>query len=44
MKIQLLDTSFWSRLSEDPEKYGDRFRQNVNILQSDYVVMPMFES
>lgn len=42
-KIQLLDTTFWSRLSLDPERFVERFRRKVNLLECDFVVMPMFE-
>lgn len=43
MKIQLLDTTFWPQLSEDPERFGERYRTRVNLLEYDFVVMPIFE-
>jgi hypothetical protein len=43
LKIQLLDTPFWSQLREDPDKFTEKYRSNVNLLEHDFVVMPMFE-
>jgi hypothetical protein len=43
MKIKLLDTSFWGILSDSPEKYGDRFQKKLNLLDYNFVVMPMFK-
>jgi hypothetical protein len=43
LKIQMLDTPFWSQLTEDPDRFGERFRTRVNLLEHDFVVMPMFE-
>jgi hypothetical protein len=44
LKIQLLDTGFWAVLSENPERFVERFRTRVNLLEYDFVVMPIFES
>jgi hypothetical protein len=44
MKIQLLDTTFWPHLTEDPERFGERYRTRVNLLEYDFVVMPIFEA
>ena len=43
LKILLLDTTFWSQLSSDPDRYGEKFRQKLNLLDNDFVIMPMFE-
>jgi len=43
MKIKLLDTSFWGILPDSPEKYGDRFQKKLNLLDYNFVVMPMFK-
>jgi hypothetical protein len=42
LKIKLLDTPFWSQLSEDPDRFGERWRTRVNLLEHDFVVMPIF--
>jgi len=42
LKILLLDTTFFSKLSKKPEDYNARFRAKVNLLEYDFVVMPMF--
>lgn len=42
LKIHLLDTTFWTQLSVEPERYGERFRTKLGLLEYDYVVMPMF--
>jgi hypothetical protein len=44
LKIQLLDTIFWAQLKGDPDKFVDRFRTKVDLLNQDFIVMPMFES
>jgi len=42
LKIKLLDTIFWTKLSDDPNRYNEKFRGKMNLLEYDYVVMPMF--
>jgi hypothetical protein len=42
-KIKLLDTSFWDILSDSPERYGSRFQKKLNLLDYDFIVMPMFK-
>jgi hypothetical protein len=42
-KIKLLDTTFWQQLSQDPDRYRDGFRKKNNLLEYDFVVMPMFD-
>jgi hypothetical protein len=42
LKITLLDTTFWPTMSNDPNKYHDRYRAKVDLLSHDFVVMPMF--
>jgi len=42
LKVTLLDTTFWSSMSVDPDKYHERYRAKVNLVGYDYVVMPMF--
>ena len=44
LKIQLLDTIFWTQLSKDPDRYTERFRTKTNLLEYDFVVMPMFKA
>ena len=44
MKIQLLDTTFWPHLTEDIERFVERYRTRVNLLEYDFVVMPIFEA
>lgn len=44
LKILLLDTIFWATLSVNPEKYNEKYRSRVKLLECDFVVMPMFES
>jgi hypothetical protein len=43
-KIRLVDTSFWTSLSKEPTKFNDKYRKRENILEYDFVVMPMHES
>jgi hypothetical protein len=43
LKIQLLDTAFWAQLSEDAEMFVERYRARVNLLEYDFVLMPIFE-
>ena len=43
MKIQLLDTVFWSSLSVNPEKYKKKYRNRVKLLECDFAVMPMYQ-
>jgi hypothetical protein len=43
LKIHLFDTRFWSLLSKEPEKFIERFRTKVNLLEYDFAIMPMFE-
>lgn len=42
LKIFLLDTIFWTMMSDEPDKYNDRYRAKVNLHLYDFVVMPMF--
>jgi hypothetical protein len=42
LNIELLDTTFWQRLHENPEKYGEKQRKRENLLERDFAVMPMF--
>ena len=43
LKIQLLDTPFWPLVTEYPERFTEKYRSRVNLLEHDFVVMPMFE-
>ena len=43
LKIQLLDTSFWPLVTDYPERFTEGYRARVNLLEHDFVVMPMFE-
>lgn len=42
LKITLLDTNFWPKMSEDPNEYHERYRTRVDLVGYDLVVMPMF--
>jgi hypothetical protein len=42
-KILLLDTTFWPQLSSNPEKFTEKWRSKIDMVNYDYVVMPMFE-
>jgi hypothetical protein len=44
MKIKLLDTSFWGLLSKTPENFGAKYQKKLNLLDYDFLVMPMFKS
>ena len=41
--IKLLDTSFWQKLTENPDDFHERYRRKLNLLEYDFVVMPMFK-
>lgn len=43
LKIKLFDTSIWEMLSNEPEKYFDRFMAKNNFMECDFAVIPMFE-
>jgi hypothetical protein len=43
LKITLLDSAVWSKLSKDPGSFGKRFRSKIKMLEYDFVIMPMFE-
>lgn len=42
LKITLLDTSFWPKMSVEPDAYRERYRAKVDLVGYDFVVMPMF--
>jgi hypothetical protein len=42
LKITLLDTRVWQKLSAEPEAYKAKYRRNIDLLSYDFVVMPMF--
>lgn len=41
LKIVVLDTSFWTLNSKEPERYREGYRKKLNIMEYDFVVMPM---
>jgi hypothetical protein len=42
-KIKLFDTTFWEKLSKDPDRYRDGFMKKNNLLECDFAVIPMFK-
>jgi hypothetical protein len=42
LKIKLLDTTFWASYSNNPDRYGERLRNKLNLFEYDFVVMPLF--
>lgn len=42
LEIQLLDTLWWSTVSQDLEKFGPRSQKKLNLIGYDFVVIPMF--
>jgi hypothetical protein len=42
MKIKLMDTMFWQQMTEDLEKYHERYRMKQNLVEYDLVVLPMY--
>lgn len=44
LKIQLLDTVFWTKFCNNPDDYTERFQKKANPLECDLLVMPMFET
>jgi len=42
LEIQLLDTLWWSTISQDLDKFGPRSQKKLNLLGYDFVVVPMF--
>jgi hypothetical protein len=42
VKIKLLDTIFWTKLSATPDGYNEKYRKKTNLIDYDFVVMPMF--
>ena len=43
-KIQLLDTLFWPLIVSNLESFRDRYRAKLNLIECEYVVIPMFSS
>ena len=43
LKIKLLDTMVWQKLREKPEYFHERYQAKANLLESDFVLMPMFD-
>ena len=42
VKIKLLDTIFWTKLSATPDGYNEKYRKKTNLIDYDFVIMPMF--
>lgn len=43
LKIQLLDTAFWGKLSRHPKTFNEKYRARVKLFEYDFLVVPMFE-
>jgi hypothetical protein len=39
----VLPCIFWTQLSQDPEKFTDKYRSRTKLLEHDFIVMPMYE-
>jgi len=39
--MHALPCVFWTQLSQDPEKFNDRYRSRICLLEHDFIVMPM---
>jgi hypothetical protein len=39
--MSVLPCSFWSQLSQDPEKFNNKYRSRISLLEQDFIVMPM---
>ena len=42
VRIKLVDTRFWEKLSMEPDAYNPKWRSKENLVGYDFVVMPMF--
>lgn len=42
LQIRVLDTTFWQKLSVDPEQYHSRVRAKIDLVSCDFAVMPIF--
>ena len=39
----LLPSTFWTQLSQHPEKFTVKYQSKTKLLESDFIVMPMYE-
>jgi hypothetical protein len=43
LRIKLFDTTFWQKMSQEPDRYRDGWMTKNNLLECDFAVLPIFE-